>query len=63
MKTREFISALQVILDEQGDLDVIMASDAEGNSLAFMEDISIFDADEDVPAMLCLWPADGTIDV
>mgnify|MGYP006955220410 FL=1 len=40
-----------------------MASDAEGNSLAFMEDISIFDADEDVPAMLCLWPADGTIDV
>lgn len=63
MKTREFISALQVILDEQGDIDVIMASDAEGNSLAFMEDISIFDADEDVPATLCLWPADGTIDV
>lgn len=63
MKTREFISALQVILDEQGDLDVIMASDAEGNDFAFMEDISTFDADEDIPAMLCLWPTDGTIDV
>lgn len=63
MKTQELIDALLIVVQERGNVDVILASDSEGNAFSHLEDMSVFDGDEDMPAMLCLWPADGTIDV
>ena len=55
MKLSELITALRVELDN-GDVDVIMASDEEGNSFYNLTDISRFDGDSDGDAHLCLWP-------
>lgn len=63
VKTQELIDALLIVVQERGNVDVILASDSEGNAFSHLEDMSVFDGDEDMPAMLCLWPADGTIDV
>ena len=60
MKLSELIAALQVELDN-GDVDVIMASDEEGNSFYHLTDISRFDGDSDDDAHLCLWPGGGDL--
>lgn len=56
MKLSELVKALTYELNEHGDIDVILASDEEGNSLYNVEDISMFDDDDIVNAYLCLWP-------
>ena len=56
MKLSELVSALTYELNEHGDVDVILSSDEEGNSLYNLEDISMFDDDDAANAYLCLWP-------
>ena len=46
MKLSELVKALTYELNEHGDIDVILASDEEGNSLYNVEDISTFDDDD-----------------
>ena len=56
MKLSELVKALTYELNEHGDIDVILASDEERNSLYNVEDISTFDDDDTANAYLCLWP-------
>ena len=61
MKLSELVKALTYELNEHGDIDVILSSDEEGNSLYSLEDISMFDDDDVANAYLCLWPGGSDI--
>ena len=61
MKLSELVKALTYELNEHGDVDVILASHEEGNSLYSLEDISMFDDDDVANAYLCLWPGGSDI--
>ena len=61
MKLSELVNALTYELNEHGDIDVILSSDEEGNSLYNLEDISMFDDDDTANAYLCLWPGGSDI--
>ncbi|MEK6860566.1 MAG: hypothetical protein AABY07_01220 [Nanoarchaeota archaeon] len=53
MKVSELIKELQNYLE---DNEVMIAADAEGNRINFIDEVSFNYETEDDPACVCIWP-------
>lgn len=61
MKLSSLVKSLQEALFIHGDMDVIMASDEEGNSYHNVDEHGLYYVDDEL--VICLWPGGYSVDL